>query len=167
MVERTINHLISRMGRKGSDLKDIIFLSLALKWVQLPESSPGRTYELHSTINKTMAACIEQLLQPELTNNKGECQDNTEPLAKRVRTSARCMSQTTMDANPITPRQTPNPLPSRHLAPVRVSEDAEQWLNDFPGLAAEFTDFQAELYNLNDIFNGSMAQDWNWEHFWQ
>jgi hypothetical protein len=155
------------MGRKGSDLKDIIFLSLALKWVQLPGSSPGRTYELYSTINKTMAACIEQLLQPEITKNKGQCQDDTESLAKRVRTSARCMSQTTMDASPITPRQTPNPLPFSHLAPAGVSEDAEQWLNDFPRLATEFTNFQAKLYSLNDVFNGSMAQDWNWEHLWQ
>ncbi|KAG9193739.1 hypothetical protein G6011_03774 [Alternaria panax] len=165
-VQNTIRSLIARMGRKGSDLKDIIFLSLVLKWVQLPEPFPERTYELHLTATKTMAACVDQLLQYELTGNhyRHRRDEYTESLAGRIRTSAVPMSYTTTN-NPITPGLTHNPLPPERRASPNISEEAEQWLSDFPRLAAEFTNFQAEWYNANDAFNDSLAQDW--ESFWQ
>jgi hypothetical protein len=75
------------------------------------------------------------------------------------------MSHITINSNPITPGLALNPsLPERRATP-NISEEAEQWLSDFPGLAAEFTNFQAELYNDNDAFNSGVAQDW--EYFWQ
>ncbi|CAG5158975.1 uncharacterized protein ALTATR162_LOCUS5351 [Alternaria atra] len=166
-VQNTIRSLVGRMGRKGSDLKDIIFLSLVLKWVQLPDPCPERTYELHLTATKTMAACVDQLLQHELTNNHYRHQQDeyTEPLAKRIRKSATATSRTTMNTSSITPGHTLNPVLAERLALPSDSEDAEQWLGDFPGLAAEYTNFQAELYDASDAFNGGMAQDW--EYFWQ
>lgn len=58
-IQQNINYLVARSGRgKADDLKDIIFLSLALKCVQLPELSPGRLYELHSTTKRIIAACM-------------------------------------------------------------------------------------------------------------
>ncbi|RYN25258.1 hypothetical protein AA0112_g8631 [Alternaria arborescens] len=165
-VQNTIRSLIARMGRKGSDLKDIIFLSLVLKWVQLPDSCPERTYELHLTATRTMAACVDQLLQYELRSNhyRHRQDEYTEPLP-RIRTSATPMSHITINSNPITPGLALNPsLPERRATP-NISEETEQWLSDFPGLAAEFTNFQAELYNGNDAFNSGVAQDW--EYFWQ
>ncbi|KAI4949353.1 hypothetical protein J4E91_005092 [Alternaria rosae] len=112
-VEQTINY-IAKLGRdKADDLKDIIFLSLALKCVQLPESSQGRLYELHSTTRGTMAACMDQLLPLKLTNSGHQHErDDAESLAK------------------------PTHGPGGH------GESAEQYLNDFARLAAEFTDFQ-------------------------
>ena len=163
-VQNTIRSLIGRMGRKGSDLKDIIFLALVLKWVQLPDPCPERTYELHLTATKTMAACVDQLLQHELTNNHYRHQQDeyTEPLVKRIRRSATPTSRTTMNTSSITPGHTLNPVLTERLALPSDSEDAEQWLGDFPGLAAEYTNFQAELYNATDAFNGGMAQDWEY-----
>ena len=166
-VQGTIRYLIGRIGRRASDLKDIIFLSLVLKWVQLPEPCPERSYELHVTAKRTMTACVDQMLQHELTNKhyRHQQDDYSEPLAKRVRTSAAAMSHTTMNTNPAMPGlHNPAALPER-LAPASISAEAEQWLSDFPGLAAEFTNFQAEWYNAKDASNGGMAQDW--EYFWQ
>jgi hypothetical protein len=164
-VQNTIRSLMGKLGRKGSDLKDIIFLSLVLKWVQLPEPCPERTYELHQTATRTMEACVDQMLQYELSNNHYRHQQDeyNEPLTKRIRTSAPSIPHTT-NTSTITPGLATSVVLPERLTPASISEEAEQWLNDFPGLAAEFSNFQAELYNANDGFNGSLAQDW--EHFW-
>jgi hypothetical protein len=71
-----------------------------------------------------------------------------------------------LDTKFIVTRQTINSLPT---FPVLrdVTEGADQWLSDFPGLGAGFTHFQAQMYSFRDAFNGGMAQDWNWEHLLQ
>ena len=51
--------------------------------------------------------------------------------------------------------------------PLDLPDNAEQWFGDLPDLAAEFTNFQADMYNPNDALNFNMTQDWNWEHMWQ
>ena len=167
-VEQTVHYLITRMGRgKADDLKDIIFLSLALKWVQLPESAPGRTYELHATTRKTMAACMEQLQTTKLTSGCHQRQrSDAEPLAKRIRTFGTGISPNTTGTYPIALRQTTSPLPEAHELGGFV-EGAEQWLNDVTGQVADFTDYQADFYSFNGAFVGAMSQYWNWEHLWQ
>lgn len=161
-VENTIDCLVDRIGRKGSDLKDIVFLSLALKWVQLPDSSPDRTHALQQATKKTLTACRERLLQPIFSHDQ---QQVAPPPAKRAKTSTTSVSKT------ITPplsnhTLTPTSIPDLQF-PLDLPENAEQWFGDLPDLAAEFTNFQADMYNPNDAFNFGMTQDWNWEHMWQ
>jgi hypothetical protein len=76
------------------------------------------------------------------------------------------MTRNDLGTNSIPPRRTINSFPT---FPVLrdVTEGADQWLSDFPGLAAGFTHFQAEMYSVSDAFNGGMAQDWNSEHLLQ
>jgi hypothetical protein len=73
------------------------------------------------------------------------------------------MTRNDLDTNFIPPRQAINSL-AAFPALRDVAEVADQWLSDFPGVAAGFTHFQAEMYSVSDAFNGGMAQDWNWEH---
>ncbi|KAL6711662.1 hypothetical protein ACN47E_004596 [Coniothyrium glycines] len=161
-VENTIDCLVDRVGRKGSDLKDIVFLSLALRWVQLPETAPGRTQALQQATRRTLTACRERLLQPMFTSSQHQAGP---PPAKRAKTS------TISVPNTITPPlSNPDltPLSALDLQfPLDLPENAEQWFGDLPNLAAEFTTFQADMYNPNDAFNFGMTQDWNWEHMWQ
>lgn len=167
-IEQTINYLIARLGRgEADDLKDIIFLSLALKCVQLPESSPGRLYELHSTTRRTMAACMEQLLPPKLTASGHQHErDDAESLAKRTKSSSIRPPPKVTPTWPVSSKQTPNPLPATHGPGIR-GETAEQYLNDFAGLAAEFADCQTDSFSLHAAFGGGVVQDWNCEHLWQ
>lgn len=55
---------------------------------------------------------------------------------------------------------------------MNLPEHAEQWFGELPDLAAEFTNFQQDVYGngngvVNDVFNFGIGQDWNWEHMWQ
>jgi hypothetical protein len=48
-----------------------------------------------------------------------------------------------------------------------LPEDAHQWFRDLPNLAAEFSTYQADLFDSNDALNFGITQDWDWEHMWQ
>ncbi|KAH7377749.1 hypothetical protein BKA66DRAFT_572060 [Pyrenochaeta sp. MPI-SDFR-AT-0127] len=160
-VENTISCLIDRIGRKGSDLKDIVFLSLALQAVQLTETNPRRSNSLQQSAKRTLAACRERLLQPMAPNDL----PHPAPLAKRQKTSTAFISNTITP--PISnPTLTPTSMTELQF-PMDLPENAEQWFGDLPDLAVEFTNFQADMFNPNDALNFGITQDWNWEHMWQ
>lgn len=160
-VENTINCLIDRIGRKGSDLKDIVFLSLALQSVQLSESTPGRPFSLQQSAKRTLAACRERLLQPMVPHDL----PHSAPPAKRQKTTSTSIPKTITPPIP-NPILTPTSITELQF-PMDLPENAEQWFGDLPDLAAEFTNFQADMYNPNDALNFGITQDWNWEHMWQ
>jgi hypothetical protein len=172
-VENTIQHLIARIGRKGSDLKDVVFLSLALKSVQLTDSTPGRADALRQDTRRILAACLERLLQPLATDEYPQQpyqhhkqQQDSAPPAKRRKTSATSMPSVNKVTPPISnPTSTPTSLSDLQF-PIDLLENAEQWFGELPDLATEFTNFQQDMYNgtVNDVFNFGMTQDWNWEH---
>ncbi|KAF1938012.1 hypothetical protein EJ02DRAFT_505683 [Clathrospora elynae] len=181
-VENTIEHLISRIGWKGSDLKDIVFLSLALKWVQLADSSPGRAYALRQSTRRTLAACLERLLQSLVTHSQeqpnhqhlqhqslnGHHQhQHSAPPAKRRKGSTTSILNRTNAITPPVSNGTLTTSLSELQFPMDLPENAGQWFGDLPDLAEEFTNFQADMYNPNDAFNFGMTQDWNWDHMWQ
>jgi hypothetical protein len=164
-VEKTIDSLIDRIGQKGSDLKDIAFLTLVLQSVQLADASPGKPYALLQALNKTLAACREKLLQPMVSREQTL---NALP-TKRTSTSTNSilLATTNTVVSPI-----PNPrLTSVLIAdvpfPMDLPENAQQWFGDLPGLANEFDNFQAGFFSTNDALNFGIAQDWDWEHMWQ
>ena len=162
-VEMTIDCLVDRMGRKGSDLKDIVFLSLALQSVQLPESAPGRSNILQSNAQRTMAACRDRLVQPMVTDR----QLQSAHMAKRHKSKRGTTSAPNMLTPPLSnPNLTPTSMTDLQF-PMDFAENAEQWFLDLPDLAAEFTNFQADMFNSNDALNFGITQDWNWEHMWQ
>jgi hypothetical protein len=171
-VETTIEHLIARIGRKGSDLKDIVFLSLALKWVTLADSTTDRADALHRNTRKILAACLDRLLQPLATHDHSQQPDQhrqpqySAPPAKRIKTSATSMLNTNNVTPPISnPTSTPTSLSDIQVS-MDLLENADQWFGELPDLAAEFTNFQQDMYNGNvdDAFDFGMTQDWNWEH---
>jgi hypothetical protein len=177
-VEILIDNLIARIGRKGGDLKDIVFLSLALKWVQLPDSSPDKAHALHQNTRKTMAACVERLLQPLVTHNHHQQarrhSQHPGPPAKRMKTCATSMPHNTNSSTPPISNPTLTPtLLSEFVFPMGLPENPEQWFGELPDLAAEFTNFQQDMYGganggmVDDAFNFGISQDWNWEDIWQ
>lgn len=172
LVESTIQHLIGRIGRKGSDVKDIVFLSLALKWVQLTDSTPRTADILRQDIRGRLAACLQQLLQP-LDADKHPSSSYqvrqqqrphaVPPPAKRIKTSATSLSnfndQTPPFSNTLTPESSSD-LPF----PMDLLEDTEQWFGELPDLTAEFTTFQGDMTNGNmNMFNFDAMRDWNGE----
>jgi hypothetical protein len=172
-VENTIQHLITRIGRKGSDLKDIVFLSLALKWVQLTDCTPGKADALRQDTRRVLAACLQRLLQPLATDDHPQApyqdqqqQQHSAPPAKRIKTSAPSVPSVNNVTPPIS-NPTLTPKSSSDLQfPMDLLENAEQWFGELPDLAAEFINFQEDMYTgtVNDVFNFGMTQDWNWEH---
>tara|TARA_R110002003_G_scaffold37_2_gene2133 strand:+ start:35708 stop:37489 length:1782 start_codon:yes stop_codon:yes gene_type:complete len=156
IVNSTIESLIDRIGQKGSDLKDIVFLALALQSVQLSDSTPNKSQALQQVVKRTLAACRERLLQPMVAH---------QPQSFTVR------SQSTKVTDTVTP-----PISNPKLTPVPVTDiafptefldSAEQWFGELPDLAAEYSNFEAGTINTNEGINFGTIQDWNWEHMWQ
>jgi hypothetical protein len=164
-VETTIECLIDRIGQKGSDLKDIVFLTLALQAVQLPNTSVGKSRALLQAAKRTLAACRKKLLQPMVHPEQTPVLPPTKRALSSVNTALPASADTT--TSPIfNPRLTPI-LMSDTTLPMDLSEDAHQWFRDLPDLAAEFSTYQADLLNSNDAMNFGITQDWEWEHMWQ
>lgn len=161
-VERTIGYMIERIGRKGSDLKDIVFLALALQSVQRSTTPTDKSVALHQAVETTLAACRERLLQPMLNSESTE----TAPPTKRLRTSNAPTLHATTTPPVANPRLTP--IADAMTFPFDLSDPAQhQWFGDLPDLAAEYTDFQAHLGNTNDVLNFGPSQEWDWERMWQ
>jgi len=168
-VETTIDCLTDRIGQKGSDLKDLVFLALALASVQLPDENPNdqqlaaqRSQALHHAVNKTLTSCRERLLQPMFAND----QPHIPPPPKRAPASMLAAPMNSVTPPISNPRLTPVSVPEIAF-PLDMPDNAEQWFGDMPDLAAEFTNFQADSWNPNDVMNFGITQDWNWEHMWQ
>ncbi|RMZ69956.1 Zn2Cys6 transcription factor [Pyrenophora seminiperda CCB06] len=174
-VESTIDFLIDRIGREGSDLKDILFLSLALKWVQLPNSRPDKLHALHEHTKQLLEACLEKLLQP-LKSQSGYRRDllahypyqATPPAAKRPRTlppsaywdSNAVTSLGTMDAS------THSPL-NFYSFPDHANS-AASWLMSSPSQAAEYANYRIDMYDdAHDSFGFNTTPDWNWGNTWR
>jgi hypothetical protein len=160
IVEKTIQCLIDRIGQKGSDLKDIALISLALQSVQLFDSMPGRSQALQQAAKRTLAACRERLLQPLITSKA------LQPASDNKHKALVMSMATSMPNAMANPRLTPTSLSDLQF-PLDLPENAEQWFGNLPDLAAEFSTFQADSYNPDDVLGFGITQDWNWEHMWQ
>ena len=156
-VETTIAYLIDRIGQKGSDLKDIVFLAIALQSVQLADTITDRSYYLREALRETLTRCRERLLRP-LTMNE------LIPQTQSINCSSR-------EATPV-----PLPISTSSLTSVPVAETAflselpansEQWFGDLSDLAVEYNAFQVGVSDPNDPLNFGISQNWNWEHMWQ
>lgn len=165
-VETTLGYLIDRIGQKGSDLKDIVFLALVLQSVQISESDVERTQLLHQTAMNTLATCREKLLQPLITNKP---LPPMAPFTERMNVDATPLSASrpnTVTPPVSNPRLTPASTIDSAL-PMNLPASSEQWFDDLSDLALEFNAFQADMFDPNDPLNFGIAHNWNWEHMWQ
>lgn len=153
-VENTIQCLVDRIGRKGSDLKDIVVLALALRSVQHFESPAQKSLALQETVEKTLAACRAKLLQPLLHAE----QSQETPASRPMRP---------LDITPPVSNPRLTPISETLTFPVDLMDNAQQWFVDMPDLAAEYSNFQAHLSNPNDALNLGPQQDWDWDQMWQ
>jgi hypothetical protein len=156
-VESTIEFLVERIGRKDSDLKDIVFLALAFQSVQLPDTTPDKSRALQQAVEQTLAVCREKLLQPMLAT------EHIHP-PKRLRTAEPTPATT---ISPPVSNSRLTPISDTTSFPRDLWENSQQLLGEFPNLANEYIDFQAHLANPDDILNFGINQDWGWEHLWQ
>jgi hypothetical protein len=162
-VQSTIENMIERIGRKGSDLKDIVFLALALRSAQRSSTPADKPAALHQAVKTTLAACRERLLQPMLTSDPTR---QTGPPPKRSRTSHTSALQANTSPPMFNFRTAP--ITDNMTFPFDLSDPSQQqWFDSLPDLAAEYTDFQAHLSDPSDPLNFGMSQDWDWERMWQ
>ena len=165
-VQTTITYLIDRIGQKGSDLKDIVFLALVLQSVQLPNSASGRAQTLQRTTKATLAVCREKLLQPIVSN---------EPPPAIPQPTHR----PSVDGGPhsVSMSHSGSPQLSDHrTTPISISDSnfphnlpagTEQYFGDLTDLAMEYNTFQSGIPDPNDPLNFGITQSWNWDHMWQ
>jgi hypothetical protein len=156
-VRETIGYMIDRIGRKGNDLKDIVFLALVFQSVQRSDvdTPASKAAEMHQAVEKTLASCREKLLQTMLSSQAG-------PATKHVNTFSATMLHTTTP--PISnPRLTP--VADTMQWPIEIAPgSSQQWFESLPELAAEYMNFQG---NPTDALTFGIQQEWDWERMWQ
>lgn len=145
-VDSTIKSLTARMGRKGSDLKDIVLLALVLHSVQSPPSPSRDPQALQEVLRSTLAACYKTLLHPMLPPDQ---QQRHKPSSEATRLSESNLSA----AN----------APS---FPHDLMENAQQWFADLPDLGSEYTDFEAHGGGSNDVLSMEVIREWDWANMW-
>ncbi|KAF2023538.1 hypothetical protein EK21DRAFT_118658 [Setomelanomma holmii] len=147
-MEFTISCLIDRIGQKGSDLKDIVFLALALRSGQLPDSTPEKPHALQQVMKRTLAACRERLLRPNVADQQHPGTSLTQ----------RRENQTAVTLPLSDPSLAPNPVMETAFADD-FTQSAAQWFEDLPDLAAEYSIFEANLFNSDQAQHFGMVQD--------
>ncbi|KAE8849671.1 hypothetical protein P3342_004164 [Pyrenophora teres f. teres] len=170
----TIDYFIDRIGCQASDLKGILFLSLALKWVQLPHSQPDKSHELYQHATQILATCVDRLLEPLIS----QCNDRREPPghdaylasppAKRPRTlppSEYLDSNATIRASTM---GAPAYMPLHFYPSSSRTNEAGSWLTSFPGLAVGYSDYRIDMYDdAYDSFGFGATHEWNWGSTWR
>lgn len=165
-VEATISYLINRIEQKGSELKDVVFLALVLRSVQISPTTPNRFHILQQTAKEILATCREKLLQPLLPSN------HPHPLTVQP------VKRTSIDAVPLSASmhptgtsphepQTPPLSRSEAMFPLDLPAGTEQYFGDLDALAAEYHMFQPVGFDPNDAFNFNFTQPQNYETMWQ
>ncbi|KAF2705744.1 hypothetical protein K504DRAFT_387208 [Pleomassaria siparia CBS 279.74] len=150
-VQKAIDHLIHHIGRKGSDLKDIVFLSLALASIQLPDSCPNRASVLSSTAKASLSACRERLMQT-MTTTDSTTRPFRAPLSESTLASVGSVPT-------LTSTSTSTPFPAE------LPENVQQWFGDLPDLSADF-DVQFGA-SEGDAFAFGEHGNWNWDRVWE
>ncbi|EDU44543.1 Zn2Cys6 transcription factor [Pyrenophora tritici-repentis] len=174
IVERTVDYFVDRIGRQASDLKEVLFLSLALKWVQLPHSQPDKHYEMYQHARQVLATCVDRLLQPLISQSgdrrdpPGHCPYLASPPTKRPRTlppSAYLDSNATI--RPSTTGASAY-MPLHFYSEASRTNEAASWLTSFPALAVGYSDYRIDMYdNAYDSFSFGATHDWNWGSTWR
>lgn len=173
-VERTVEYFIDRICCRGSDLKDSLFLSLALKWVQLPDSHADKSHELRQHTRQILVTCIERLLQPLISPSdyrrdpQGYGSQQGLPPTKRPRmlppSAYLDMDATTV---PKTMSGLIHPPPQLNSFSDRTN-DAATWLRSYPSLAAGYSNYQMDMYDdAHDSFGFGFRHDWDWGNMWR
>src|SRR5204863_5383637 len=62
IVENTLDGLTRRIGEMGSDLKDVLFLEVALQSVRARGSAQQKESRMYQGAKKTLSACRQHLL---------------------------------------------------------------------------------------------------------
>ncbi|KAH7075239.1 hypothetical protein FB567DRAFT_597167 [Paraphoma chrysanthemicola] len=155
-VKSTIECLIDRIGQKGSDLKDIVFLALALESVQLSDPSLNRAQALQRVVKKTLAACRERLLQPMVAH---------QPQSSTTRNQG--VEAAMIVTPPMSYPAPTNDLGTKSALSSDYLRSNNDWFGELPDLAAEYTNFEASTFGSADLLDFGNVQDWNWEHMWQ
>lgn len=165
-VQTTITYLIDRIGQKGSDLKDIVFLALVLQSVQLPNSASGRAQTLQRTTKATLAVCREKLLQPIVSNEPPSAipQPTHRP---SVDGGPHSVSMSHSGSPQLSDHRTTPISMSDSNFPHNLPAGTEQYFGDLADLAMEYNTFQSGMPDPNDPLNFGITQSWNWDHMWQ
>ncbi|KAH8726529.1 hypothetical protein GQ44DRAFT_771292 [Phaeosphaeriaceae sp. PMI808] len=167
IIKTTIDSLIERIAERGSDMKDIVFLALALQSVQFFDEDSDcsqalqateRSHTLKQVVVKTIAACRKRLLQPLVP----------EPTHFTYSTNRLQSSPNITMVAATTPPINNAGLMSAPLSDISFPmEPAEQWFENLPELAVEYTNFQADTFDSNGVPSFGITEGWNWEHMWQ
>ncbi|KAF2809441.1 uncharacterized protein BDZ99DRAFT_531755 [Mytilinidion resinicola] len=159
-VEKTIQCLISRVGQRGSDLKDIMFLSIALQSVRSRALSENKNHVMYEGAMKALSDCRENLVHSVVLGDQG----HPSASAKRSKTTPQTGISTITPPNTIA-----SVSPKRDAQyPADVPQEPDYFLTGLAtDMAAEFENFQDITFGFADDNNFNLDNTWNWDHMWQ
>ncbi|KAF2490806.1 hypothetical protein BU16DRAFT_135299 [Lophium mytilinum] len=159
-VEDTIQCLISRVGQRGSDLKDIVFLSIALQSVRSNAFSGDKKKIMYEGAKKALSDCREKLVHSVVLGD----QRLSSASAKRSKTTPQTGISTITPPNTVA---SASPVRDAQY-PAEVPQEPDPFLTGLAtDMAAEFDNFQGVMFGFGDDNNYNLDNTWNWDHMWQ
>ncbi|ORY04551.1 hypothetical protein BCR34DRAFT_55292 [Clohesyomyces aquaticus] len=158
-VQNTIDRFTTRIGQRDGDLKDVIFLSVALELVRSAQLGQEKSQAMYETAKNTLSACRENLMDLVVMGNKPH--ESVGPIPKRpkavqslpTRTPPTQLMQSTPAIEP-----PPNPDPPLEL---------DSFLNGMTDLGAEFNNFHGDAFGFGTDPDFALDVNWNWDNMWQ
>jgi hypothetical protein len=146
-VQSTISCLVDRIGQRGSELKDIVVLSIALQSSQQIGQASGKSNSILQDLERILSTCREKLMMLVSTQNPDPISHTADEFT---------------NSNPI--NATTVPVSMNSQSPIYLASTSEVF-GSLSGLNMEFNAFQSET--MNGALNLDFTQDWNWEYMWQ
>ncbi|OXV09646.1 hypothetical protein Egran_02591 [Elaphomyces granulatus] len=152
IVENTLDILIQRIGKIGSDLKGILVLSVVLQSIQARGSTQEKESLMYQGMKKALSACRQNLFPAVAPWNQHTPTLNM-PDVPQMHPSTHLTS---------IPSSEPHLTPNAELQGLQQQEFPAQ----SSAWATELSHFQGDIFPFgNGTFN--IDNDWNFDQFWQ
>ncbi|KAK7191952.1 uncharacterized protein CC84DRAFT_1257465 [Paraphaeosphaeria sporulosa] len=158
-IQNTIDRFTTRIGQRDSDLKDVMFLSVALESVRSSRLVQGKSQVMYEMAKRTLSACRENLMDSVVMGNKAHSvPDSTSKRPKSV--------QKVPTRTPTTPlmRSPPATDPLPNLSPPL---ELDSFLSATSDLGVEFSNFHGEAFGFGTDPDFTIDANWNWDNMWQ
>ncbi|KAJ8060421.1 hypothetical protein OCU04_010748 [Sclerotinia nivalis] len=151
IVEGTLEGFTKRVGEFGSDLKDVLILSVVMQSVRANGTSDLKENLMYEGAKKALSTCRQALLQS-FPNGEVKLPSQSPELNKD-------------DKNTI--KAAPTADVSMPIADQAMYTSQPGYLDQLTTLTPEISQFQGDIFDFSDAGIFNVDNDWSYNEYWQ
>ncbi|KAA8571067.1 hypothetical protein EYC84_000426 [Monilinia fructicola] len=151
IVESTLEGFTKRVGEFGSDLKDVLILSVVMQSVRANGTSDLKENLMHEGAKKALSACRQTLLQS-FPNGEIQLPSNNPELNEDSKNTVRA---------------TPTVDVSMPAVDQTMYTSQPPYIDTLATLTPDINQFQGDIFDFADTGIFNVDNDWSYNEFWQ